>query len=312
VSRREFLASAAAVTAWPIAARAQEVGRTYRLGFLTPVVREAPAITAFLDELRLAGFIEGENLLLITDGFNVRNDEINERAGSVVMGEPDAIISGPLLHTRALQQLTHSIPLVAMTEDMVAEKLVASLARPGGNITGISLLSPELDGKRQDILIEAVPQARRIAALADANVTPIRHLHALQEAARTRGVTLFPISVGTRDELPALFTAPRRPVLKRSMCWRAHCSSSIDISSSTAPLHCAYPPSISGRIWPKTVGYWHMGHASSRFIGSARESSSSCYAEPRPPKLRSSSPVFSNWWSIFRRPKAWGIKCRRH
>ena len=173
------------------------------MGFLTPVVREAPAITAFLDELRLAGFIEGENLILIADGFNVRNDDINERAGSVVMGEPDAIISGPLLHTRALQQLTHSIPLVAMTEDMVAEKLVASLARPGGNITGISLLSPELDGKRQDILIEAVPQARRIAALADANVTPIRHLQALQEAARIRGVTLFPISVGTQDELPA-------------------------------------------------------------------------------------------------------------
>ena len=59
-----------------------------------------------------------------------------------------------------------------MSEDLVAEGLVASLARPGGNITGISLLSPELDGKRQDILIEAVPGARRIAAMVDSKVTP--------------------------------------------------------------------------------------------------------------------------------------------
>src|SRR5262245_5118988 len=203
VNRRGFLVSAAAATVWPIAAWAQEVGRTYRLGFLTPVAREAPAITAFLDELRLAGFNEGENLILIADGFDVRNDQISERAGSVVIAVPDAIVSRPLLHTRALQRLTQAIPLVAMTEDMVAEKLVASLARPGGNITGISLLSPELDGKRQDILIEAVPRARRIAALADANVTPIRHLQTLQDAARTRDVTLLPMSVGAREEIPA-------------------------------------------------------------------------------------------------------------
>jgi putative ABC transport system substrate-binding protein len=77
-----------------------------------------------------------------------------------------------------------------MSEDMVGEGLVASLARPGGNITGISLLSPELDGKRQDILIEAVPGARRIAAMADSRQTPPYHLQTLQHAARSRGVEL--------------------------------------------------------------------------------------------------------------------------
>src|SRR5262245_2634592 len=195
--------SAAAVAVWPITVGAQEMGRTYRLGFLVPVAREAPAISAFLDELRLAGFNEGENLIVAANGFEIHNDQINEHAGAVVKAAPDAIVSGPLLHTSALQQLTQSIPLGAMTEDTVAEKLVASLARPGGNVTGISLLSPELDGKRQDILIEAVPRARRIAALADSNVTPVRHLQALLDAARNRDVTLLPISVDKREEIPA-------------------------------------------------------------------------------------------------------------
>jgi putative ABC transport system substrate-binding protein len=68
--------------------------------------------------------------------------------------------------------------------------LVASLAHPGGNITGISLLSPELDGKLQDLLIEATPSARRIAAMADSRNTPAYHLQALQHAARSRGVEL--------------------------------------------------------------------------------------------------------------------------
>ena len=86
-----------------------------------------------------------------------------------------------------------------MTEDMVAAGLVASLARPGGNITGISLLSPELDSKRQGLLIEAVPNARRIAALSDANVTPPHHTQMLQYAARSRGIVVF--GVRGPDEL---------------------------------------------------------------------------------------------------------------
>ena len=84
--------------------------------------------------------------------------------------------------------MTRTIPLIGIVEDMVAARLVASLARPGGNITGISLLSPELDGKRQGILMDAVPGVRRMAALADSNVTPTGHIQALQEAARARGV----------------------------------------------------------------------------------------------------------------------------
>ena len=200
--RREFIALMGGVAAaWPIAARAQEPGRIYRIGFLLPAPRETPAVVAFFDELRLNGFIEGQNLLVIPGGFGVPNDQIAGVAASLVAASPDVIIAGPELPLRALRQATQTIPLLGMTEDMVADGLVASFARPGGNITGISLLSPELDGKRQDILIEAVPGVRKIAVLADANVTRPKHLQELQEAANGRGIEVLVRGVAKRGDV---------------------------------------------------------------------------------------------------------------
>jgi putative tryptophan/tyrosine transport system substrate-binding protein len=240
VKRREFITVfGGAAAAWPLGARAQEPGRTYRLGAVIPVGRQAPAIMAFFDEMRLFGFVEGQNLTVLPNGFDVRNDELAERADAVVKAAPDAIISGPDNYTRVLQQLTRTIPLVAMTEDMVRAGLVVSLARPGGNTTGISLLSPELDGKRQDTLIEAVPGLRKMATLADSTVTPQRHLDALQDAARRRGIDMSLFGVAKREEvLPAieaakasgaealnllatpLFTVNSRPFLDRIVALR--------------------------------------------------------------------------------------------
>jgi putative tryptophan/tyrosine transport system substrate-binding protein len=163
-SRRDFIMLlGGAAVAWPLAAFAQEPGRMYRLGAMTPIGRQSPAIAAFFDEMRLFGFIEGQNLTVLPNGFGVRNDELDERAEALVKAAPDVIISGPDNYTRVLQQRTRTIPLVAMTEDMLRAGLVNSLARPGGNITGISLLSPELDGKRLEILIEAAPGVRKMA-----------------------------------------------------------------------------------------------------------------------------------------------------
>jgi putative ABC transport system substrate-binding protein len=206
MKRREFIALLGGATiAWPLSARAQETGRTYRLGFLVPTGRDSTAVVAFFDELRLSGFIEGQNLIVVPDGFDIRNDQLVERAVEVVKAAPDAIVCGSDVHTRTLQQLTRTIPLIGMTEDMVAAGLVVSLARPGGNTTGISLLSPELDSKRQDILIEAVPSARRMAALSDSKITPPRHTQALQEAARPRGVELSIFGVTKPEEIvPAI------------------------------------------------------------------------------------------------------------
>ena len=106
-----------------------------------------------------------------------------------------------------LQTATRTIPLDSMSEDLVGEGFVASLAKPGGNITGISLLSPELDGKRLEILTEAVPGLRRVAALAHSIVTK-EHLAEQQELARSRGVELSVFAFAKASEIaPALDAA---------------------------------------------------------------------------------------------------------
>jgi putative tryptophan/tyrosine transport system substrate-binding protein len=162
--RREFITGLGGAAAWPMVARALETGRTYRLGLLLPMPRQDPWVVAFFDELRVAGFVEDQNLVVVPSGFGVSNDDhLAERAIAIVKQAPDVIISGPTLSTRAFQAATKTIPLFGITEDMVSEGLASSLARPGGNTTGISILSPELDGKRQDILMEAVPGVRRMA-----------------------------------------------------------------------------------------------------------------------------------------------------
>ena len=203
--RREFIALLGGAVAWPLAARAQQPGRTYRLGFFLPVARDAPAIIAFFDELRVHGFVEGQNLAIIPGGFQAGNNQIDDLVPALIKAAPDAIIAGGDVIPRALQNATRTIPIVVITEDMVAAGFAASLARPGGNITGISLMSPDLDGKRQDILIEAVPGTRRIAALADSNVATLRHLQALEEAARAHGKELLVVRAAKAEELvPAM------------------------------------------------------------------------------------------------------------
>jgi len=152
--------------------------------------------------LRINGLVEGQNLQIV-DGFGVSFDRIPTVAASIIAASPDVIVCGSEVPIRALQKLTKTIPLIGMTEDMVGEGLVASLPRPGGNTTGISLLTPELDGKRQEILLEAIPGLRKLAILADARVTKPEHLAQLEEAARSRGVEPLVRSVGKRDDVVA-------------------------------------------------------------------------------------------------------------
>ena len=208
MQRRTFLGLlGGAATFAPFAVRAQEPGRVYRIGFLISTRQQEPRVVAFFDELRLNGFIEGKNLTIIDGSFESR-DQLTERAAAMVKAAPDALVGGPELQLRALQAATKTIPLIGMNEDMVAEGFVPSLARPGGNITGISLLSPELDDKRQGILMEAVPGARRMAALSDSRVAQPDHLQTLQDAARRRGVELSVFGVaGPEGIVPAINAA---------------------------------------------------------------------------------------------------------
>ena len=188
--RRAFITLLGGAAAWPFAARAQLAGRTYRLGVLHNQGPQSPQFPPFYDELRRLGFVEGQNLIVDSRGYAVRTEQFPAVAAELVKAQVDAILAGGAAAARAAQAATRTIPILTLTDDMVGQGLVASLARPGGNTTGISILATELDSKRQEILMEMVPAARRVAVLADANTAAPQNMRALQEAARARGVEL--------------------------------------------------------------------------------------------------------------------------
>jgi putative ABC transport system substrate-binding protein len=127
----------------------------------------------------------------------------------VIAAAPDAILCGPETYVRALRAATQTIPLDSMSEDLVSEGFAASLAKPGGNVTGVSLLSPELDAKRQEILIEAVPRVKRIAALTHSTLSTKAHLEQQQELARSRGITLQVVPYAGVDEISSALDAAK-------------------------------------------------------------------------------------------------------
>src|SRR5215470_9033212 len=188
--RRAFITLLGAAAAWPVGARAQQAGRTYRLGVLHNQGPQSPQFPPFYDELRRLGFVEGQNLIVDSRGYAVRTEQFPAVAAELVKAQVDAILAGGAAAARAAQAATRMIPILTLTDDMVGQGLVASLARPGGNTTGISILATELDSKRQEILMEMVPAARRVAVLADANTAAPQNMQALQEAARARDVEL--------------------------------------------------------------------------------------------------------------------------
>jgi putative tryptophan/tyrosine transport system substrate-binding protein len=198
--RREFIALLGASVARPLAALAQEPGRTYRVGGLSSGPRNSPVHVAMFDELRRLGFIEGQNLTIDWRVYALHIDLIPEFAAELVKSKVDVIYaSGDAV--RVAQRATTTIPILGVTRDMVVQGLVNSLARPGGNTTGVSVLATELDGKRQEILIEAVPGLRRMAILADTKATRSPELQALEDAARARGVEVSVHRVASAEEI---------------------------------------------------------------------------------------------------------------
>ena len=223
--RREFIALMGASATWPVTALAQQAGQTYRLGMVSPLPCEAtpstsPMTLAYQNELRNLGFVKDQNLTFACRDVGHNIDLSSQYAAELVKGAVDVIVVFGDVAARAAQQATKTIPIVVVTDDMLGEGLVSSLARPNGNTTGISILAGELDGKRQEILIEAVPGVRRIATLADSNVTAVAKLNEMQEAAAPV-ISSFPFIESPavrRSQRPLTWHTRVAPQL--STCWR--------------------------------------------------------------------------------------------
>jgi putative tryptophan/tyrosine transport system substrate-binding protein len=207
VRRRELIVGIASAPALPFAARAQQDGRVYRIGFL--VLPPKQVFTAFFDEMRRHGFVDGKNLIVDPRGFSTPVDRLGSVAAEIVRARPDAIYAGGDAAARAVEQATQAIPIVVTTDDALRAHLVTSLAHPGGNLTGISIFATELDGKRLQLLAEAVPDSRRIAALVDPNTTAPDQIRALIEMARSRGVALSIWRAAAAAEIAPAIAAAR-------------------------------------------------------------------------------------------------------
>jgi len=204
-TRRAVVFAGAMTVLGRAAVWAQESNRTFRIGILTAAPRAAtPNWGAFFDELGKAGFVEGKNLIVDWRVLSARPEENAAVAAELAQLAPDVLL--PASSVAAIvpaQAATRTIPMLGMADDMVATGLVPSLAHPGGNLTGISILATELDGKRLEFLMELVPAARHMAALAAPIATGLFQIETLKNAATMRGVELSVYQVRGPEEIAA-------------------------------------------------------------------------------------------------------------
>ena len=211
MKRRAFIAGLGGAVALPMVARGQQRKAMPRLCFLTgdrgTAESPAPRFEAFFQGLQKLGYVNGQNLSVDYISSNGRTELFPELAAECVRLKPEVIAVTTTPGARALKGISHTIPIVTVAlGDPVGTGLVDTLARPGGNITGMSQMTSGLAAKRLELLKEAVPSISRVLVLAYM-VDPISPLqvHAMKEAAPSLGVTLQIHDIQTVNDLEAAF-----------------------------------------------------------------------------------------------------------
>ena len=188
--RREFIAALGGAAAWPLVARGQQPGKVPTIGFLGPASASAmrPWAAAFVQRLVELGWNEGRTVAVEYRWAEGHSERFPEVAAEFVRLKVDVIVTTGSA-VPAFKQATSVIPIVfAIANDPVGSGLVESISRPGGNVTGLSILAADLGGKRLEILREIVPGLSRLATLGDAaNLVTASEMGQVQEAARTLG-----------------------------------------------------------------------------------------------------------------------------
>ena len=203
--RREFITLVGgAVMAWPLAARAQQSAKVYRLGYMMAGTNSGPhLLNALRDALKALGWIDGMNIVFEERYADNRVDRLSEVAAELVRLKVDVIVTGGTLAALAAKRASATIPIVMTAAgDPLGSKLVASLARPGGNVTGLSLMAPDLAGKRLELLKEILPELSRVAVLWNAaNPYPALVFKETQYAAQTLRIEVQSLEVRASSDL---------------------------------------------------------------------------------------------------------------
>jgi putative tryptophan/tyrosine transport system substrate-binding protein len=212
MQRREFITLlGGTAVAWPFAARAQQPGKSATIGYLgsSTAAAQGPWVAAFSHRLHQLGWIDGRNIAVEFRWAEGRTERFAEIAAEFVKLKVDVIVTSGTLPVLAAKRATTVIPIVfAMASDPVGNALVASLARPGGNITGSSILQTDLAAKKLEILREIVSDLRRLLILANVgSPASLLEMDEVQTTARMLGLEVVPLEVRRAADIAPAFEA---------------------------------------------------------------------------------------------------------
>jgi len=209
--RRQFITLLGGATAWPLSARAQQTGRLPTIGFLgaATAVVWAPWTAAFEKRLDELGWMKGRTVAIEYRWAEGRSIRFAEIATEFVRFNVDAIVTAGTESTIAVKQVTSEVPIVvALATDPVAAGLVASLARPGGNVTGFSHQGTDIAAKRLELLREILPNLRRLAILVNVNNPgSVLEMREAEAAARTLGLDVTKLEIRRAEDIAPAFEA---------------------------------------------------------------------------------------------------------
>jgi putative tryptophan/tyrosine transport system substrate-binding protein len=205
VKRREFIAALGGAAAWPLMARAQQPVKLPTIGFLGSGALPAQGIwlDAFVQRLHELGWIEGRNLAIEYRWAEGSSDRAKEFAAEFVQLNVDVIVTYANPMVLAVKQATSHIPIIfAAAADPLGTGLVASLARPGGNVTGLSIQHTDLASKRLELLRDVVPGLRRLAIMVNVtNPASVRDMGEVQAAARALGIEVATVKIQREEDI---------------------------------------------------------------------------------------------------------------
>jgi putative ABC transport system substrate-binding protein len=206
--RRDFITALGSAATWPLAARAQQPAKMKRIALVSPAakvsemnVSGSPGFRAFFEDLSRLGYVEGQNLGVERYSGEGRIERYAELARDVVNTHPDLIFTAGVRLSLDFKMATTTIPIVTIVIDPIAVGLVASIARPGGNITGVTIAAGlEIIGKRMGLLVEAMPKLSTVGYLASRPFWEDPRSAATRAAAKRAGVALSHAMLGNFSE----------------------------------------------------------------------------------------------------------------
>jgi putative ABC transport system substrate-binding protein len=208
IRRREFIGALGGAAAWSLAARAQQPAKVPTVGFLGSATPSSwgPWIMAFVQRLRELSWTEGRNIAIEVRWGEGRSERFAEIAAEFVRLKVDVIVTGGSA-ALAVKQATSVIPVVfAVAVDPLGSGLVSSLARPGSNVTGLSMESADVIGKRLELLREVVPGLRRLAVMANASYSAtVLEMNEVQHAARMLGLDAVTLEIRRTEDIEPAF-----------------------------------------------------------------------------------------------------------